>query len=110
MRQAVRQAGKTALVTAAQRRAKGDGMRAVSARGLELERRFTFGVLRQLYEPVLHTVDDAARERLLQGAAAGAGPALGIEQPGATGPADPIFAVAHGIYWLSVNLAADDPL
>jgi len=102
--------GKTALIAAAQEWARDAGMRTLAGRGLELERRFTFGILRQVYEPLLQGADEPERERLLQGAAAGAGPALGIEREERAGPADPIFAVAHGIYWLTANLAADGPL
>jgi catechol 2,3-dioxygenase-like lactoylglutathione lyase family enzyme len=43
--------GKTRLAAEARRRAESAGMRALSARGSELERAFAFGVVRQLFEP-----------------------------------------------------------
>ena len=45
--------GKTRLLSEARRRAEAAGMRALTARGSELEREFAFGVVRQLFEPVL---------------------------------------------------------
>ena len=43
--------GKTRLLSEARRRAEAAGMRALTARGSELEREFAFGVVRQLFEP-----------------------------------------------------------
>ena len=60
--------GKTRLLAEARRRAADAGLRVLTARGGELEREFPFGVVRQLFEPLL--VGDDARERLLVGAAA----------------------------------------
>ena len=45
--------GKTALATAARRLAVEAGMRCLSARGSPMELAFPFGVVRQLFEPVL---------------------------------------------------------
>ena len=100
--------GKTRLLAAARDRAAQAGMQVLAARGFELERQFTFGVLRQLYEPAVAAVAD--RDGLVDGAAALAGPAIGLPAPESGEIADPIFAVAHGVYWLSVNLAARGPL
>jgi DNA-binding CsgD family transcriptional regulator/tetratricopeptide (TPR) repeat protein len=95
--------GKTSLVTAAARLAADAGMRGLSARGGPMERAFPFGVVRQLFEPVLAAgsgkggevfAGPAARvERLLAG---GGGPAADGGGP---------FAVYHGLYWLAVNLS-----
>lgn len=89
--------GKTALLQAAQERALAAGMQVALAPGFELEREFTFGVLRQLYEPLLATAQADLRARLLDGPAAAAGSAIGAggdQPPGAS--IDPMFAVAHG--------------
>ena len=59
--------GKTRLLSEARRRAEAAGMRALTARGSELEREFAFGVVRQLFEPVLGRKGE--RELLLAGAA-----------------------------------------
>ena len=45
--------GKTRLLAAATEAAAAEGMQVLTARGFELERQFTFGVLRQLDEPAI---------------------------------------------------------
>ena len=45
--------GKTVLLAAARERAGRAGVRVLAGRGGELERRFSFGVARQLFEPLL---------------------------------------------------------
>jgi DNA-binding SARP family transcriptional activator/tetratricopeptide (TPR) repeat protein len=97
--------GKTRLLMATRRIAAGDGARLLAARGSQLEKEFGFGVVRQLFEPLLG--DDALRERLLTGSAASA---AGVFGGGALERADGSFAVLHGLYWLTVNLAAEQPL
>jgi DNA-binding CsgD family transcriptional regulator len=89
--------GKTALLATARAGAAGRGMRVLRSRGTELERDFAFGVVRQLFEPVLAEASDLERARLLEG---GLPPS----------PVDPSFAILHGLYWLCANLAADAPL
>src|SRR6187549_3393181 len=60
--------GKTRLLAEARRRA-GEDMRVLSARGGEYEADFPFGVVRQLFEPLLATVSADVRAELLAGAA-----------------------------------------
>jgi DNA-binding CsgD family transcriptional regulator len=99
--------GKSRLLGEA--RAAADGrMRVLTARGSELEREFPFGVVRQLFEPVL--VDARARDALLAGAAGSAAPVFGAMVDAADGAGDASFATLHGLYWLCVNLAAEEPL
>jgi predicted ATPase len=98
--------GKSRLLAEARRRAADGRIRVLSARGGELERDFAFGVVRQLYEPVLH--ESGARERLLAGAAAAADPVFDLVE--AAGEGDASFAVLHGLYWLTVNLTAGGPV
>jgi AAA ATPase domain len=62
--------GKTTLVGEACRMGAARGFRVLKATGVELERGFPFGVVRQLYEPVLRDLDPTEREALAQGAAA----------------------------------------
>ena len=100
--------GKTQLLTEARRRAPEAGLRVLSARGGELEREYAFGVVRQLFEPALASPD--ARERLLAGAAAPAGTLFEPVAVEASPEADSSFAVLHGLYWLTVNLSAEQPL
>ncbi|MBV8956744.1 MAG: AAA family ATPase, partial [Solirubrobacterales bacterium] len=104
--------GKSALLAAVVERARGAGMLAVSARGGELEREFGFGVVRQLFERELAGMSGSRRRSLLSGAARFAGPALdltagtGKEMPQAPDP----FSVMHGLYWLAVNLSAEQAM
>ncbi len=100
--------GKTTLLGAAQGTAMEHGMLVRRARGVELERSFPLGVVRQLLERPLAEADAALRAELLSGAEA-AGVAL---DPGsvATPSGDVSFAVAHAMYWLVANLAARRPL
>ena len=107
--------GKTALLGAARCAAADSGMRVLSARGTELERDFSFGVVRQLFEAVLVEADEDERANLLEADAGAAAGLLGL--PGAPlvdgfSPArvDPSFAILHGLYWLCANLAAATPL
>ena len=106
--------GKSAVLAAA-RLGRGGATRFLRARGAELERDFAFGVVRQLFEPMLREATPAEREDLLQGPARLAARVLGL--PGALeegeAPAaapDASFTVLHGLYWLCANLAADQPL
>ena len=107
--------GKTALLAAARTAAADGGMRVLRSRGTELEREFAFGVVRQLFEPLLADASEVDRADLLQGAAGVAAGLLGL--PGAspadgapTSAVDPSFATLHGLYWLCSNLAAAGPL
>lgn len=95
--------GKTQLVGQLRDRAASAGMRVLSARGSQLEREFAFGVVRQLFEPVL---DD----EVLSGAAEAARPVFGSLEVAPGGTGDGSFATLHGLYWLALNLADRGPL
>ena len=101
--------GKTSLLQAALRLAGEARLGVLAARGGELERDFAYGVVRQLLERRLVGADAAERERWLDGAAALAAPLVGLGAEGRPGD-DPTAAALHGLYWLTVNLAADGPL
>src|ERR671937_2906437 len=60
--------GKSALIRAVRERASAKGFAVLSARGAELERDFSFGVVRQLFEPVLAAASQEERDALLAGA------------------------------------------
>ena len=94
--------GKTRLLAAARERAR--GMTVLTARCSELEREFSFGAVRQLFEPLAR--DPARRERLLAGGAAAAEGVLGAPD----GDAEGSFAVLHGLYWATLNLAEEQPV
>jgi DNA-binding CsgD family transcriptional regulator len=95
--------GKTELLRFACARARVRGMQVLEARGGPLERDFAFGVVRQLFEPVVVS-EGAMRRDLLAGAATGALDALRLEPEGSD-----LSRMLHGLYWLSSNLAEVAP-
>src|SRR4051794_41924440 len=80
-------------------------MTVLRARAVPLERAFSYGVVRQLFEPLALREGDA----LLEGAAGLAGPVLALTAGGDAGE-DVSFAGLHGLYWLTANLAGRAPL
>ena len=104
--------GKTSLLAEGRSRAADAGVTVLQARGSELERSFSHGIVRQLFEPLLAHTDPAERARLLEGAAAHAA-ALFESEPALERMAaseDAAFAQLHGLYWLTLNLAEAKPL
>lgn len=96
--------GKSRLLAAAVDQARASGMGVLTARGLEFERDFAFGIALQLLEPSLAAADSARRADLLAGAAAAA-PLL--EEGQVTGLADGVdhsYAFVHGLRRLVGNL------
>jgi DNA-binding CsgD family transcriptional regulator len=107
--------GKSRLLAEARARASDLGLRVLGARATELEQGFPFGVVRQLFERPLLEADSTEREGWLAGAAALAADLLIDAPPSASeappgGPNDPGYALYHGLYWLTSNLAAESPL
>src|SRR4051812_39806625 len=99
--------GKSRLLAETRRLASRRGAHVLAARGADLERDFAFGVVRQLFEGAL--ADPAIRAEALAGAAAPAGSLFGAVADTAD-DAEPSFPVLHGLYWLTLNLAAERPL
>ena len=98
--------GKTALLVRARSVAQEAGMEVLGARGSEFERPFSYGVVRQLFEPYLTLVAGAERADVLAGAAALAEPLFDAAQLDAGPVADSSLATLHGLYWLTSNIAA----
>jgi ATP/maltotriose-dependent transcriptional regulator MalT len=104
--------GKTRLLEATVSMARADGLEVAAARAGELERDFPFGVVRQLFEPLVAAVPDRERSDLLAGAA-GLGASVLGDLPPSDRPvlgSDVSYARLHGLYWLTSNLAARKPL
>jgi len=101
--------GKTSLLDAASRRAAQRGYETLRARGSQLEADFAYGVVRQLFERRLARADAHERDALLGGPAAAVRPLL-LGEVGEASAFDTSFAVLHGLYWLTVNLADRRPL
>jgi DNA-binding CsgD family transcriptional regulator len=94
--------GKTALLRHLRGLAADQRCLTLSARGAELEREFAFGVVRQLFEPVL-VREGIDRDRLFRGAARATESLFGAEDtPAAPGS---LYPLLNGLYWLLVNLA-----
>jgi DNA-binding CsgD family transcriptional regulator/tetratricopeptide (TPR) repeat protein len=102
--------GKTALIAEAKALAQRAGVEVLSGRGSELERSFSYGVVRQLFEPFLASLPAEERAGLLSGAAALAEPLFDPAQFEADPAADASLATLHGLYWLAANVAAHRPL
>jgi DNA-binding NarL/FixJ family response regulator len=101
--------GKSRLLAELRGAAEEEDARVLTARGSELEREFPFGVVRQLFEPAL--ADEDVRARWLAGTAAPAESIFGAADPDAAAVlTDAGFAALHGLYWLTVNASADEPL
>jgi len=99
--------GKTRLLEEAVRAATAAGVGVLGARGSEFEAEIGFGVVRQLFEPMLRTASARERRRLLDGVARVGARALGLV---AGEPPVDRFAAVHGLYWLCANRAEDSPL
>lgn len=104
--------GKTRLLAAARVAAERAGMRVLRARGSELEREFAYGVVRQLFEPVLAGAGPAERAELLTDSAGQAAVLFGkVDDAAAPSTGTDIsFATLHGLFWLTANLSAHRPL
>lgn len=101
--------GKTALLAVARHRAEHAGMLALSARGGELEQHFPYGIVRQLFEPLLQRASPDERDRLLAGSAELAASLVGDAEPTQGSLPDTAFALLHGLYWLTVHAASTAP-
>jgi len=103
--------GKTSLLSEAAKRARSRGFCVLQATGVELEREYAFGVVRQLFAPIVS--QGRCSVNRLKGAAALAAVPLGLP-PGRAEPsvstADAVAAAMHGLYWLTADLAAEMPL
>jgi DNA-binding CsgD family transcriptional regulator len=106
--------GKTRLLEEAGAMARTSGFAVLHARGGELERDHPYGLVRQLFEPVLIAASKRERAALLEGAAGLAGPVVDprydARPAGARPGSDPSFAVQHGLYWMTAALAGRSPL
>jgi DNA-binding CsgD family transcriptional regulator len=102
--------GKTRLLGEARSIAEASGMRWLAARGGELEGEFAYGIVRQLFEPLLASTPPDLRADLLSGPAALVEPLFEASQPAASqyAPAEGAFAFLHGLYWLAANIGFQD--
>jgi DNA-binding CsgD family transcriptional regulator len=110
--------GKTSLLKQVALLAEERGFDIYSACGMELERDYAYGVVRQLFEYRLHRMPPDERAGLFRGAAGLAEPLLLRAEQAATAPdvgtphkpADRVFAAVHGLYWFCAELSERTPL
>jgi class 3 adenylate cyclase/DNA-binding CsgD family transcriptional regulator len=101
--------GKTSLLAEGRARAAASGLTVLYARASELEAAFSFGVVRQLFETAAATSAAEEQSGLFGGAAA---QAARLFSPGdsSEGIEEDVYALLHGLYWLTVNLAESRPV
>jgi DNA-binding CsgD family transcriptional regulator len=99
--------GKSRLLAAAGEQAGAAGFRVLGARGSDLEQELPFGVVRQLFEPLL--ADPAEAAKWLTGPAQPAARAFAPPDEG-DAASDVSFGVLHGLFWLTANIAAEGPV
>jgi DNA-binding CsgD family transcriptional regulator len=100
--------GKSTLLGSAVSLAADRGLCVLRARGSELERTHSFGLVRQLLEPAVRRRDPGRRAELFSGAAHPAARLLGLDEQ--DHPIADAFAAAHAVFWLVAGLAAERPL
>jgi DNA-binding CsgD family transcriptional regulator len=100
--------GKSRLIAELRERAAEHGFPVLAANGSDLERAFPFGVVRQLFDPIAAAPE--AAEELFAGAAAPARSVFAAVTDAVADAEDVSFAALHGLYWLTVNAAADGRL
>ncbi len=90
--------GKTALIAEAKALGQEAGFQVLGARGSDLERSYSYGVVRQLFEPFLASLPTDERAELFAGAAALAAPLFDAGRIGTEPVADSSLAALHGLY------------
>src|SRR5262249_37531572 len=103
--------GKTRLLAEARAIAGSAELRVLAARGGELEGEFAYGIVRQLFEPLLAAVAPELRAELLSGPAALIASLFGASKPAGSqdAAAEGAFAIIHGLSRLAANVALQQP-
>ena len=109
--------GKSRLLSEVSRMAEDRGFAVYRASGVELEREFAYGVVRQLFEYHAHRLAPGERAVLFRGAAALAEPVLlasgrseAESGPPDEAPGDRVYAALHGLYWFCAELCEQSPV
>jgi DNA-binding CsgD family transcriptional regulator len=88
----------------------GERCRLLLGRGSELERDFPFGVVRQLFEPVLGRLSPDKQDAVFAGVASQASGIFAPDSAPTPLAADEGYRLLHGLYWMAVNLAELEPV
>jgi len=102
-------AGKTAVAGMARALGSDAGVQVLRARGAELEQRFAYGAVRQLFERLVRSATPEEREALFAEAASAARAMLD-PQLAAGLSQETQFELLHGLYWFLVHVADRGPL
>lgn len=103
--------GKSRLLAAGADQAVDRGWRVLRSQGSELERGHSMGLVLQLFGALVAGAQSVERDDLLGGAANLARPLLEGDWTVSGSSADEqMFALLHGLYWLTSNLAERGPL
>ena len=102
--------GKTAVGAMARSLAGDAGVQVLRARGAEIEQRFAFGVVRQLFERLVRAATPEEREELFAEAADSARAVLDPQQAAAGQGPETQFELLHGLFWFLVHVADRGPL
>ena len=106
--------GKSSLMGEVARLADERGFEIFSACGMDLERDYSYGIVRQLFEYHVHHLEPGEGARLFRGAAGLAESLLLRTDPPAPAPAetpeDRMFAALHGLYWFCAELSEEGPV
>jgi DNA-binding CsgD family transcriptional regulator/tetratricopeptide (TPR) repeat protein len=101
--------GKSSLLAAGRARAGAAGLSVLQARGSELEQAFAYGLVRQLFEPVVPR-EPTERATVFREAAARATRVFVPDVDDTPAGGDEAFALVHGLYWLTINVSESRPL
>jgi DNA-binding CsgD family transcriptional regulator len=103
--------GKSSLLWVAVEKGREAGAQVLVARASEFERDYAFGVVGQLFEPLVTSLQGEERRALFAGPAALAEPILsGAAGSSAMGISDARYGALHALYWLTIHLAERAPL
>jgi DNA-binding CsgD family transcriptional regulator len=104
--------GKSELSRTLVRHGRQVGFRVLRASGALHERDFDFGVVRQLFDPVLNTADPELRERWCGGACDATHQVFADEwlQPEPRWPVHKLETAVHDLHLLTAGMSSDQPL
>jgi DNA-binding CsgD family transcriptional regulator len=103
--------GKSSLLWVAVEKGRTAGARTLVARASEFERDYAFGIVCQLFEPLVRGILGEERRALFAGPAALAEPILsGAARSNAMSVADARYGALHALYWLTIHLSEREPL
>jgi predicted ATPase len=102
--------GKSSLLETAVRAAGRRGFTILRGSGGELERDSAFGVVRQLFAPLLSPSSPERDRQLMSGPAVRAAPVLGLDTPEFADGVVDTFAALHGLHYLVLNLEVEGPI